>query len=91
MQRTLTTGLTAAASLTTLVVGLAALDTRVHEQFANLLNGRGPSGELLSASAYVQNLVSVFLQAVRDQSMERAPLVIFALAAVVLLLFMLRT
>ena len=39
----------------------------------------------------VGSLVAVIAQAVRDQSMERAPLVIFALAALVLVLFMLRT
>ena len=91
IQRSLNGALTAVASTTTLLVGLAVLDNRVREQFVSWYNGRGPSGELLTASSWIQNLLHVVMQAIRDQSMERAPLVIFALAAVVLLLFMLRT
>ena len=91
MRRPLSGGFTAAASVTTLVIGLAALDDRVRYQLAHLFSGRGPSGEMVTAREYLENLLSVVVQTVRDQSMERAPLVIFALAAVVLVLFMLRT
>jgi hypothetical protein len=91
MRRRWSAAITAAAGAATLVVGLAALDIRVRDQVASLLSGRGPSGELVSAGSYIETLISVVATAVRDQSMERAPLVMFSLAALVLVLFMLRT
>jgi hypothetical protein len=91
MQRHLRGGLTTVASLTTVLVGLAAIDVRVRQSLVGLLNGRGPTGEIASAGASVDYVIHVVAQAIKDQSMERAPLVIFALAAIVLLLFMLRT
>jgi hypothetical protein len=91
MPRSLSGAVTAIVSLTCLVIGLAAIDGRVREQLAWLLNGGGPSREMVSAGSKVESLVAVFAAAVRDQSMEHAALVIFALAALVLVLFMLRT
>jgi hypothetical protein len=44
-----------------------------------------------NAEATVRNLASVVFAAVRDQSIEHAPLVIFVLLATVLFMFMLRT
>jgi hypothetical protein len=74
-----------------LVLGLAAIDARVRAQVANVLSGRGPSGELVEAGGRMQDLAAVMLQAIQDQSIEHAPLVIFAVAAMILVLFMLRT
>jgi hypothetical protein len=45
----------------------------------------------LSRQANAQNLVYIAIHAVRDQSIEHAPLTIFGLAALVLVLFMMRT
>ena len=47
--------------------------------------------EIAAIATHVEEIVLVVIQAVRDQSIEHAPLVIFALAAAVLVLFMLRT
>jgi hypothetical protein len=84
-------GLTVAGGLCALVVGLALVDERVRVRLADLATGRTTSGELASVSAKLQQLAEVVAEAVRDQSIEQAPLVIFGLAAIVLVLFMLRT
>jgi hypothetical protein len=85
-------GLTALGGLLAVVVGLAIIDYRVRDHLAGLVAGRRlPSGELASFGARLQDLLLVVLQAVRDQSLDHAPLVIFALAATVLVLFMLRS
>jgi hypothetical protein len=73
-----------------LVVCLAAIDGDVREQVARLFRGGAPT-EMATITADVRALGVVVFQAVSDQSIEHAPLVIFALAATVLLLFMLRT
>ncbi len=91
MPRSLSGAVTATVSITSLVIGLAAIDGRVREQLAWLMSGRGPSNEMVSAGSRLQGFLAVIAEAVRDQSMEHAALVIFALAALVLVLFMLRT
>jgi len=91
MRRPFAGGLTAVGGLCALVVGLALVDERVRERLARLTTTRAASGEIASAGAKLQELVELVAMAVRDQSIEQAPLVIFALAAIVLVLFMLRT
>ena len=73
-----------------LIVCLAAIDTDVRQQVAGIFTGAAPT-EVTSVAADVRDLGLVVVQAVNDQSIEHAPLVIFALAASVLVLFMLRT
>ena len=90
MQRPFSGGLTAAGGVCALVVGLAAIDDRVREQIAHAFSSKGPS-EMATAGTWLLDLVLIAVQAVRDQSIEHAPLVIFGLAALVLVLFMLRT
>ena len=91
MKRRYTGALTAIGGVFALGIGLAAIDDRVRAQITHLASGTGPSSEIVSISARVQDLAFVALNAVRDQSFDHAPLVIFALAAMVLVLFMLRT
>lgn len=76
-----------------LVVCLAAIDGDVREEVARLsrLSSGGAPTAMGAVSADVRDLGVVVIQAVGDQSIEHAPLVIFALAATVLVLFMLRT
>ena len=69
---------------------LMAVDDRVRDQVA-LHAVAHPRVEIVSAGQQAQNLTTVLLEAARDQSLAHAPLLIFALAAVVLTLFMLRT
>ena len=84
-------GLAAAGGVLMLIGGLAVIDERVRVQLGRLLTGRAPSGELATLGDRVQTLLLIVMQAARDQSIEHAPLVIFALAALVLVLFMVRT
>jgi hypothetical protein len=81
--------LISAGALVALVLTLAAFDGRVREQIS--LRIASPATQVAGAGVAARNLASVVLDAVRDQSIEHAPLVIFVLAATVLLLFMLRT
>jgi hypothetical protein len=87
----LVNGLSAVGGTLMLVAGLALIDGRVREQFGRLASGRAPSGDLADLGTRLQGLLEVAMQALRDQSMAHAPLVIFALAALVLVLFMTRT
>ena len=69
---------------------LVSFDDRVREQFSLRLSSR-PSTELAAAGQQVRDLTEVIFDAVRDQTLDHAPMVIFVLAAGVLVLFMLRT
>jgi hypothetical protein len=80
-----------AAGIGAVLVGLAVIDERVRDQFAALITGKGPTGEIGTLSAHVQALAFSIVGSLREQSIEHAPLAIFALAALVLVLFMLRT
>jgi len=73
-----------------LIATLAAMDERMREQVMLRVNG-DPAAELASAGATVRSLTAVVVEAVRDQSIEHAPLVIFVVIGALLLLFMLRT
>lgn len=83
--------LLATGGLGVLLAGLAIADQRVRDQFAQILTGQGPSGELAGGVTNVQHVTTVFLQAFHDQAVAYAPLTIFGLAALVLVLFMTRT
>ena len=79
-----------AISLITLAVGLAVIDPRVRDEFTRFLHGGAP-GELSGAGATLKDLAQTALVAVRDQGMEHAPLTLFAIGAMVLVLFMTKT
>ena len=82
--------LMSAGSVAVLLIVLVAADDRVREQISQRFMTR-PSVELASAGHQVSSLTSVIISAARSQSIAHAPLLIFALAASVLVLFMLRT
>jgi hypothetical protein len=67
--------------------GLTFVDPRVRDRFGALLSGQdgGSFGDRIS------ELGSVLLSALKYQSIENAPLVIFATVGAVLFLFMVRT
>jgi len=91
MQRRLSAGLAAVGSLAAVGVGMAVMDDRVRVQMVRIVCGDGATPEMVAHAQHVNDLILTALDAVRDQSIEHAPLTIFALAATVLLLFMLRT
>ena len=78
------------ASALVLLVGiLVAFDPRVREQVNMLLDANGQNAAA-SLSLVASDVGSALAQAVRDQSIEHAPLLIFGVAAAVLTIFVLR-
>jgi hypothetical protein len=90
MRRPLGDALLSIGALAMLLLALVAFDGRVREQVSLRLSAR-PAVELAAAGEQVRDMATVVFEAARDQSIEHAPLMIFALAATVLVLFMLRT
>ncbi|MCU1383295.1 MAG: hypothetical protein JWL71_1992 [Acidobacteria bacterium] len=90
MRRVFREGLMSAGTVVILLLVLIGADDRVREQLS-LRVFNHPSVELASASRHVADLTNVLAQAARQQSIGHAPLLIFTLAAAVLVLFMLRT
>ena len=91
IRRPFSSGLAAAGGILALLIGLAAIDDRVREQISQAFARQGPTSEIATAGSRLQDVVMVVALAVRDQGIEHAPMVIFALAAMVLVLFMTRT
>jgi hypothetical protein len=83
-------GFMSAGTVAILLLVLIGMDDRVREQ-VSLRVFAHPSVELASVSRHLVTLTSVVAQAAREQSLGHAPLLIFSLAAAVLVLFMLRT
>jgi hypothetical protein len=83
--------LMSAGAVLGLILTLAALDARVREYLTLRLSAGTTSAQVADAGTTVRDLAGVVFVAVRDQSIEHAPLVLFVLAATVLMLFMLRT
>ena len=73
-----------------LVMMLVTIDPRVREQVSGAWGGPG-SAPVATISSQMREVTSVVVTAARDHSIDNAPLMIFALAATVLVLFMLRT
>jgi hypothetical protein len=71
-----------------LLVMLVSVDPRVRYQLSSAWSGTGAA---TSVSKDLVEISSVLLQALQDHGIPNAPLMIFALAATVLVLFMLRT
>jgi hypothetical protein len=79
-----------AGTVVILLMVLIGADDRVRDQVSMHLHA-GPSVELRSAARQLGDLTTVITSAAREQSIGHAPLLIFTLAAAVLVLFMLRT
>lgn len=71
-----------------IVVVLVSVDERVRDRFQELASGGETIGSWSDRAAFLGNTV---MTAARQQSIENAPLVIFATAGAVLFLFMVRT
>lgn len=69
---------------------LVALDPRVGFHLKALASG-GVPGEVSDVGDKLTELGNVLLAAVRDQSLDHAPLLVFSIAAIVLVFFMVRT
>ena len=91
IRRPFSGALTSAAGLCALLIGLVAIDDRVREQIARAFTSRGPADEITTFGSRWSDVALISVRAVRDQSVEHAPLAIFALVAAVLLVLMTRT
>ena len=76
-----------AACFLAVLAGLLAADDRVRERVVQTLSGADAAGWGRQAAG----LASVLAGAALDQSLAHAPLLVFTLVAVLLLLFMVRT
>lgn len=79
-----------AASLLALIGGFAVINDDVRGFLERLIHG-GATAEITSVTWQGQHAGWIVFQSLKDQSMEHGPLTIFAIAASVLVLFMLRT
>jgi hypothetical protein len=71
-----------------LLLMLVAIDPRVRIQVASVWGG---SGTRSSVGQDMAEISTVVMSSIRDHGIDNAPLMVFALAATVLVLFMLRT
>ena len=91
MRRVISDALISLGALLLLLVALVSIDDRVRERIEGLVTAPPSSSEIASVGAQIQNVSTVVYKAARDRSVERAPMVIFSVAAGILVLFMLRT
>ena len=70
---------------------LVAIDDRVREQLTLRVAPAHAAQVLVAAGSTARSFASVLIEAGRDQSLAHAPLLLFAMAAAMLTLFMVRT
>jgi hypothetical protein len=81
---------TSALSLGLVLAVLVSMDPRVRVRFRSLFGDSG-AGVLSPLSDRLSDLGSVLWVAAREQSIENAPFVIFAVVGLMLVVFMLRS
>ncbi|HET9360930.1 MAG TPA: hypothetical protein VFO58_14360 [Vicinamibacterales bacterium] len=91
MRRVINDALISVGALVVLLVGLVSVDDRMRERLGAALSAPPNSAQIINAGDRIGEVSRVMFIALRDQSVEHAPLVIFAVAATVLVLFMVRT
>jgi len=88
MKRVLGDAVISLGAVLALLLMLVSVDPRVRYQIASMWGGSGTS---TSVSRDLGEISTVLLASVQAHGIDNAPLMIFALAATVLVLFMLRT
>jgi len=91
MRRVVSDALISLGAVLLLLVALVSIDERVRERVERLVTTAPSSSQIGSVGADIENMSTLMYRAARDQSVEHAPMVIFAVAAAVLTLFMVRT
>jgi len=91
MRRVVSDALISVGAVLLLLVALVSIDDRLKERVERLMTTPPSSSEIAGAGAQLQNVSTVMYKAARNHSVENAPMVIFGVAAVVLVGFMLRT
>ena len=90
MRRALNEALMSVATVAIMLFVLVAFDDRVRGELTRRLVSH-PTQQLAAAGQQARDFTSVIAQAAHDQSLAHAPLLIFSVAATVLVVFMLRT
>ena len=90
MRRAFGDALISAAALVVLLIGLVAIDDRVRERVELVIQTGDLSSGFESATSMASDVADVLVMAVRDQSLDHAPLAVFVVAATALVLAMLR-
>ena len=90
MRRAIGDALVTGGGALMLVMALVLIDPRVRVQIGSVIDARHPGGTLTALGGRVGDVVAIVVMAAREQSLAHGPLVIFALVAVILTLFMLR-
>ena len=80
-----------AFGLMVLIGVLVAFDPRVRDQVGTIVARDSAGSTVSSLTVTAGDVGSAVLQSARDQSLAHAPLLVFAVAAAVLVTFMLRT
>jgi hypothetical protein len=79
-----------AAGFATVLAVLVMLDQRVAYKLSQMFT-RGPSGEIGSIARWAGGLGTALVEALKDQSIDHAPMLVFTAAAILLVGFMVRT
>jgi hypothetical protein len=90
MRRAFREALMSAGTVVILLLVLIAFDDRVRDHVSRRLVAH-PGVELASWGHQARDFANVLVRAAHSQSLGHAPLLLFTLAAAVLVLFMLRT
>jgi uncharacterized membrane protein len=91
MRRAFGDTLVSVIALGAVLATLILVDDRVREQVSLRFSGRTASMEFHEVGRRASDIGGVVMLALRDRGLEHGPILIFALAAVVLVVFMLRT
>jgi hypothetical protein len=91
MRRVVSDALISVGAVLLLLVALVSIDDRLKERVQGMVTRPPNSSQIAGVGAQVQNVSTVIYKAARDHSIENAPMVIFGVAAIVLVGFMLRT
>jgi hypothetical protein len=90
MGRPFREALMSAGTVVIVLLVLVGIDDHVRSELSQRYMSN-PTQEIASAGQHARQLTTVIAVAAREQSLAHAPMLIFALAATVLVLFMLRT
>ena len=91
MRRAIRDAMITAGSALALVLTLVLVDDRVRDQITSVFDVHHPADALAGLGWRVSQVVAIVMVAARHHSLENAPLVIFGVAAAILVFFMLRT
>jgi len=91
MRRAFGDAMISLSSVALLLTLLVTIDPRVREQVSGVWGSPGGGTAVMSVRGQIREVTSIVLSAARDNGVDNAPLMFFALTATVLTLFMLRT